>query len=132
MTAARVASPEGWQVSVRLAGDSCGSVLGAGGLVLGRLVVGALVAEGSLVEGLVVDGLVVGRWLASGLVLGGLVVAALVVVLAGVMKVAALMVRWCWRAGRETGLVVGVAGGGFGEVLRVGAVVVGWGGGGGC
>ena len=36
MTAARVASPEGWQVSVSLVGRSWVSVMGAGGLVLGR------------------------------------------------------------------------------------------------
>ena len=40
MSTARVASPEGWQVSVSLVGGSWGSVLGAGGLVLGGLVVG--------------------------------------------------------------------------------------------
>jgi hypothetical protein len=43
-----------------------------------------------------------GRWLVSGLVLGGLVVAALGVASAGVMQVRALMVGWCWRAGRGT------------------------------
>ena len=101
MTAARVASPEGWQVSVRLFGGSCGSVLGAGGPVFGMLVVGTLVVEGP--RGWMGGG---GRWLVSGLVLGGLVVAALGVASAGVMQVGALIVGWCWRAGRGTGSVV--------------------------
>ena len=51
MTAARVASPEGWQVSVGLVGGSWGSVLGAGGLVLGGAGGRKPVAESSLVDG---------------------------------------------------------------------------------
>ena len=39
-------------------------------------------------------------------------VAALVAVLAGVMKVAAAMVGWCWSADLGTGLVVARIGGG--------------------
>ncbi len=58
MMAVRVASPEGWQVSVSLVAGSWRSVLGAGGLVLGGAGGGKQVAEGR-------------RWRVSWWVAGG-------------------------------------------------------------
>ncbi len=97
MTAGRLASPEGWQVSVRLFGGSCGSVLGAGGPVFGMLVVGTLVVEGP--RGWM------GRWWAlagerigDGRFGGGCAGGGV----GGSDASGALMVGWCWRAGRGT------------------------------
>ena len=95
MTAARVASPEGWQVSVRLVGGSWGASWGRVVWCWAVLVVGTLVVEGSLVDGLVVGvgwwgGLVGGRF-GGGCAGGGV---------GGSDESGGLMVGWCWRAGR--------------------------------
>jgi hypothetical protein len=71
MTAARVASPEGWQVSVRLVGGRWANLLG-------RVVWCGQPGVGGGGDSLV-DGRVLGRSWASGPVLGGFVVGALVV-----------------------------------------------------
>jgi hypothetical protein len=104
MTAAREASPEGWQVSVSLVCGSWVSVFRAGYLV-GRA--GGLGAPGRRA-----------RWLGASrsmgrcggvgwgeLVLGDLVVAALAVLFVVVMTVEGLDGGWSWRASWGTGLV---------------------------
>jgi hypothetical protein len=101
MTAARFASPEGWQVSVSLVGVIGGASCGRVVWCWARLVVGSRVAESSLVDGPC----------GGQAVLGGLVVAALVVVLAGVMKVAVVIVRWCRSGSWERGWCDGTGGG---------------------
>ena len=103
MSTARVASPKGWQVSVRLVGVIGDASWGRVVWCWARLVVGSRVAESALVDGpcggRAVGGLVGERvwWWAV------LVVAAPVVVSAGVMNVAVVVVRWCRSGSWERG-----------------------------
>ena len=135
MTGVRVASPEGWQVSVAWWGVVGGASWGRVVWCWAGLVVGSRVAESTWVDGRCVDGL---WWGWSGKGFWGWpvwVVAALVVVWAAVRRVAVAGGVVSERVGNGVGgggLVVGVDVDGVGEGLRAGAVMVAGDGGGGC